>query len=843
MSYAACTSLTVSVVIPVRNAAVDLASALSALANSRVPPSEIIVVDDGSTDDSGEVARKHGAVVIRNAVSAGPAAARNLGATLASGDILLFIDADVCVQPRTIERILDNFENDLALAAVFGSYEAETAATDFLSRYKNFQHHFVHQHSQDRASTFWTGCGAIRKERFFESGGFSTRFTRPAVEDIELGMRLARGGAAIRLDKSVQVTHLKHWRLRQLIRTEVLDRAIPWTELLLANGAIPDDLNLTSSQRFSAGLALMATALAGFGTLRFGLGYLAPFLSVLLVLLAPYWLDSLHRGARRVSVVIGAAALAAAFAWWDLGFPKLPALLLIAYASVWIRDFLIRGKWLGAKRSGIVVGLILSAISATFILRAPHNAVSVATLVCGGLILWINRAFYLAIGRKWGFAYAASSVPFHFFYQLYSSLGFAVGTVRFHARRTFARTPADQTPIPVVPLDIARSAPLPSLPLTAKECCVVLRRDETVLDQFIATVQNGQINPEVLQVRIENAFRRTLASQATPSSSDAKASVVICTRNRPNDLQVALTSVYPLLSSGHEVIVVDSCPSTDASSEVVSSFPGIRYVRERRPGAAIARNTGLLAAKNEIVAYTDDDARVDARWLSRLLSHFEGDPSVALVTGITLPAELETQSQIWFERASSFNRGFEIQRFDFTTIDPLLAGKLGASVNMACRRRLIEEIGLFDEALGPGRECESGEDHEFYYRILRAGHRAVYDPGAVVWHHHRRDWNSLRKVLYGYGVGVFAWWTRALVREGEWGVIPIALRYFTGHHVRNLIAAMFRSGSVPFDLALAEFRGALNGPFAYWRACRRLQAEAHAETHHLQHPSALPLKG
>jgi GT2 family glycosyltransferase len=244
---------------------------------------------------------------------------------------------------------------------------------------------------------------------------------------------------------------------------------------------------------------------------------------------------------------------------------------------------------------------------------------------------------------------------------------------------------------------------------------------------------------------------------------------------------------------------------------------------------SIARNLGLLTARHEIVAFTDDDAEVEPAWLDSLLLNFD-NPMTALVTGLTLPRELETRAQIWFEKTNSFQRGFTRRKFDLTTFEPLAAGLLGAGVNMALRKRVLVETGIFDEALGPGTESKSGDDTEFFYRVLAHGYRAVYDPDAVVWHRHRRDWKALRDVFYGYGAGVFAWWTRALFVEREFGVLRIGPGYFWHRQIKNLIYAVFRRpGAMPLDLAYAEFLGALAGPPSYFRGRRRLAHDRQPE--------------
>ena len=350
---------------------------------------------------------------------------------------------------------------------------------------------------------------------------------------------------------------------------------------------------------------------------------------------------------------------------------------------------------------------------------------------------------------------------------------------------------------------------------------VVCRMHGRVVGQFEAAIENGRLSGQDVQENLQriawsawtvmNALKR-------PSNPGLRASVIVCTRDRTKDLVRCLTSLWPVIAAGHEIIVVDSCPSTGDTAQLVSQHAGVRYVFESRPGAGIARNRGLLAASHEIVAFTDDDAEVEPGWLDGLLRNFD-DPMVALVTGLTLPRELETQAQVWFERTNGFQRGFNRREVDFRSLDPLMAGVLGASVNMAIRKAVLSETGMLDEALGPGTACQSGEDHELFYRILARGYRAVYDPDAVVWHRHRREWKELQNVLYGYGVGVFAWWTRALLVEREFGVLRIGPGYFWHHHVKNLIRAFVRRpGCIPVDLAYAEFSGALAGPWKYFRS-------------------------
>jgi glycosyltransferase involved in cell wall biosynthesis len=251
--------IAVSIIVPVYNNPGDIRDCLAALVAQARPDMEILVVDDASTDETPSVVAELGAGVLRLPANSGPAAARNHGARQARGDILLFVDADVVVERGTVDRVLMTFAQQPELAAVFGSYDAAPRAPGVVSRYRNLLHHFVHQNGHPEASTFWAGCGAIRRAVFHEVGGFDERrFPRSSIEDIELGHRLRRAGHRILLDKTLQATHLKRWSLASLIRTDVTRRAIPWSRLVLDNRAIPDTLNLARKERVCAALVAMA---------------------------------------------------------------------------------------------------------------------------------------------------------------------------------------------------------------------------------------------------------------------------------------------------------------------------------------------------------------------------------------------------------------------------------------------------------------------------------------------------------------------------------------------------------------------------------------------------------
>jgi len=211
-------TVSVSVVVPAYNSSRELRECLPALIRSTSPALEIIVVDDASTDDTSTVAAGHGVVVLRLARNSGPGAARNAGGRAARGDIVFFVDADVVAAPDAIARVVRAFEADPDLVAIFGSYDRCPRAPGLVSQYRNLLHHYVHQTGNPEASTFWGGCGAIRRSVFLGIGGFDAeRFPRPSIEDIELGYRLCAAGHRVRLDRDLQWAHLKRWRLLSLI--------------------------------------------------------------------------------------------------------------------------------------------------------------------------------------------------------------------------------------------------------------------------------------------------------------------------------------------------------------------------------------------------------------------------------------------------------------------------------------------------------------------------------------------------------------------------------------------------------------------------------------------------
>jgi glycosyltransferase involved in cell wall biosynthesis len=243
---------TISLIIPVHNGGEKFKQSLASVLQADPAPLEIIVVVDGGSDSSQYFAEASGAKILMTPVTSGPARARNLGARAAKGDLLFFIDADVTITSDAITQIAAAFQQNSGLAALIGSYDDAPAEANFLSQYRNLLHHYVHQTGNENASTFWGACGVVRREIFLELGGFDEKYCQPCVEDIELGYRFKRAGHRIRLLKTLQVKHLKRWEFAAMLQTDFFQRALPWTELILRERGMINDLNLKTSSRISA---------------------------------------------------------------------------------------------------------------------------------------------------------------------------------------------------------------------------------------------------------------------------------------------------------------------------------------------------------------------------------------------------------------------------------------------------------------------------------------------------------------------------------------------------------------------------------------------------------------
>ena len=370
----------ISVVIPVFNGGSSLEKCLAAVAASSTPAFECILVDDASTDGMAEAAAgRQGVRVISLKQQSGPGVARNSGASEARGDILFFIDADVLLHPDALTTAAGALTNDPGLSAVFGSYDDQPGHTSFLSQYRNLFHHWVHQTGNEEASTFWAGCGAIRREVFVEMGGFSPVYGRPSIEDIELGTRLRRSGHRIRLLKTMLGRHMKNWTFWNLIKTDIFHRGVPWMGLVLRERQAPSDLNLGLGSR-------IATILAG--------------------LLAVSWLA--------LPITGHAAALLPA-----TGF------LLAAAISIWLSQP--AGRHNG--RTWLALLLVVLMPFVAYSLAPDPRAVIPLALILG--LISTHLAFYRYVARKRSGAFAVAVIPMQVLFFLGCVVSAVIGLTKY----------------------------------------------------------------------------------------------------------------------------------------------------------------------------------------------------------------------------------------------------------------------------------------------------------------------------------------------------------------------------------------------------------------------------
>jgi len=311
--------------------------------------------------------------------------------------------------------------------------------------------------------------------------------------------------------------------------------------------------------------------------------------------------------------------------------------------------------------------------------------------------------------------------------------------------------------------------------------------------------------------------------QSAPTNGGPEIDVVVCTRNRPRDLEHSLTALAAQRYRRYRVIVVDNAPTDDATEQVARRF-GVGYVVEPRPGLDNARNRGLAAATAPIVAYTDDDALADPGWLGAVAAGFFSD-DVDCVTGLVLPSELETVDQILFEDVyGGMGKGFCERIISFRDRRAWYRPHgFGVGANMAFRRAALEQMEGFDPRLDTGTPTGGGGDLDAFQRVAELEGTVVYRSDAIVSHRHRRTRRALQRQLFdnGRGYGAFYLATFARVRGVErLRVAGAAAHWFFGLLVVRLARKLVRRERLPLKLILAEIAGATVAPFCLFRAHR-----------------------
>lgn len=370
------------------------------------------------------------------------------------------------------------------------------------------------------------------------------------------------------------------------------------------------------------------------------------------------------------------------------------------------------------------------------------------------------------------------------------------------------RPPSDiSAPIPVLHLSLNAK---PELPPPTPGFFVYWRDDVPVgaVKAFSADVSVADCTP--------------LRESVAPLSGEPlPASVIICTRDRPDQLARCLVSFKNQTMAPTELIVVDNA-SVEDRTRMVTLEAGVRYIREDKPGLDIARNSGAAAASCPIVVYTDDDTVLHPTWLQRMVASFD-EPAIWAVTGQVLPAELETAAQVVFEKAWGLGKGYERCDYGPTFYEQTRrrgcpVWGIGAGASMAFRREVFDRLGGFDERLDVGAAGCSG-DSEYWYRILSAGGVCRYEPSAVIYHYHRRDFEGLARQLRAYMRGHVVALLVQYERSGEWGNLRRLLLTLPRAYAQKLTRRLAGVHDSSTCLVGEEIRGMLEG-VAYYFACR-----------------------
>ncbi len=318
--------------------------------------------------------------------------------------------------------------------------------------------------------------------------------------------------------------------------------------------------------------------------------------------------------------------------------------------------------------------------------------------------------------------------------------------------------------------------------------------------------------------------------QASKQGHSDSVSIVVCTRNRAHILPDCLDSLKRLEHDKLEFVVVDNAPSDSSTRRLIESTAGsdtrFCYVCETQPGLSQARNRGLAHATGRIVAYTDDDVRVDPLWVKGLLRGFGRRADVGCVTGMVASASLELPVEQYFDGRVGWSSSCEPGVYDARhgpigkALHPYAAGAFGTGANFAVRAELLRQIGGFDECLGAGTSCQGGEDFDIFVRFILAGYALAYEPAALVWHEHRSGEEDLHRQMYGYGKSLSAYLFKYM--SSRTTALDVLRRLPQGmRHLGVLGARSSRMGSqtgLAVGPVTAEIRGLIVGPFAYSRA-------------------------
>lgn len=309
-------------------------------------------------------------------------------------------------------------------------------------------------------------------------------------------------------------------------------------------------------------------------------------------------------------------------------------------------------------------------------------------------------------------------------------------------------------------------------------------------------------------------------------AGDISLSAVICTRNRPQQLERALKSLCGQTQPPDAVVVIDNASDDESTRQVAERFhEQVRYVIEPVEGLDAARNRALAECRTDVVAFLDDDAVADVNWAKELRDAFQRNPAVTVCTGRVEALSLETESQRLFEANGGFSRGLQCirlpqdqQRRLQGVWAPLIAWAVSAGngASFAVRREAMQAIGGFDEALDLGEALPGGGDLDTFWRLLQHGGEMLYAPQAVAWHEHRRDMESLARQLAGHqkALVVFLCKSAAAAQKGRLQILGFLVWRLVKPVVR-ILERMLGLDPLPLRILVQMAKAVWSGLFAY----------------------------
>jgi GT2 family glycosyltransferase len=383
----------------------------------------------------------------------------------------------------------------------------------------------------------------------------------------------------------------------------------------------------------------------------------------------------------------------------------------------------------------------------------------------------------------------------------------------------------------------------------ASRAWILVRRDAEPLGILELAIPGEGLTPQTLKAAVVDRFGSSafpaVDSQQTFSAGREAAlcaspeiTVIVCTRNRPEDLVRCVESLIGMSCPNYRILVVDNAPSDDRTRDAVEALSSpdvpLDYVVAPVPGLSNARNVALALVTTPLVAWLDDDEVADEHWLAEIVRVFSDRPEAAAVSGLVVPAELRTRAQALFESFGGHSKGRGVTPAVFSAKtkgaqSPLFPlPPFGVGANMAFRTKDLIALGGFDAALGAGSLTFGGEDTEMFSRLLLSGRESTYHPAAITRHYHRPDMQSLERQMYGYGVGLTAFYASLLVRRPR---LLGALLRVAPAAIQTLVRGDSpRNQGIPDDFPRSFLRrnlvGMLRGPIQYARARRVVRRDS-----------------